>query len=190
SFTWIQVAEMTGSTPYKRFGNSFNIVDETIYMFGGLDGQNVYNDFWSFDVKTNCWTEIITSGDYKPSERSGHTAVVLNEMNKLLVFGGFTVNPCPSILEDMFILDLANFKWEAVDTTTISSKSTHPGPRLDCSCCKITLTKENNNKLKDFLKIDSTKKINDSDNNHTECLLIFGGMDFSSMLNDVYIKTF
>ena len=31
------------------------VIEEYIYMFGGVDWYTVYNDMWRFDLRTNTW---------------------------------------------------------------------------------------------------------------------------------------
>ena len=50
------------------FGDSFPLLSghtailneerDLIYVFGGYDGTEVYNDVWIFDIKTSSWSKL------------------------------------------------------------------------------------------------------------------------------------
>lgn len=82
-----------------------------LYLLGGHDLSNEkLDDFWKFDIASNKWSPIETSG-HKPSGRNGHTAVVIN--NKLIVFGGILEVTKES--DEIFIYDYATQKWSILE---------------------------------------------------------------------------
>jgi N-acetylneuraminic acid mutarotase len=98
--------------PSKRLGHSFVTIRDKIYMFGGIDGDVVYNDFWEFDTSKNQWTEIETEN--RPSPRCAHSMVLLGD--KIAVIGGMIANP-PTVFDSMHLLDLEKRVWETIHNT-------------------------------------------------------------------------
>ena len=70
--------------------------------FGGFGGQHDFNDAWSFNISTRKWTELQCTGSI-PSPRSGHTAVLVNDV--MYVFGGYTGK---DYLDDLIALQLSS----------------------------------------------------------------------------------
>ena len=72
----------------------------------------MFNDIWAFDVNTDTWTQLETTGD-GPSAR-GNTAMVYDDINdRLVLFGGSTspngLNFTPQA--DTYFLDLDSLVW-------------------------------------------------------------------------------
>ena len=57
------------------------------YRFGGTDGERWFNDVWTYDPRTNTWTEQDCIG-YIPAPREGHSAALVND--HMYIFGGRT----------------------------------------------------------------------------------------------------
>lgn len=55
------------------------------FRFGGTNGVTWFNDVWSYDPRTNQWTELECNG-FIPSPREGHAATVVGDT--MYVFGG------------------------------------------------------------------------------------------------------
>jgi N-acetylneuraminic acid mutarotase len=49
--------------PSRRSGHSLTGYNNTLYLFGGFDKKNYYNDFWLFHPLTCKWKQI--SHSYK-----------------------------------------------------------------------------------------------------------------------------
>ncbi|KAM0873183.1 hypothetical protein ACQ4PT_038224 [Festuca glaucescens] len=88
-----------------------------VYMFGGeftspnQERFHHYKDFWTLDLKTNQWEQILAKGC--PSARSGHRMVLYK--HKIVLFGGFydTLREV-RYYNDLHVFDLDNFKWEEI----------------------------------------------------------------------------
>ncbi|VAH33494.1 unnamed protein product [Triticum turgidum subsp. durum] len=82
-------------------------------MFGGeftspnQERFHHYKDFWTLDLKTNQWEQILAKGC--PSARSGHRMVLYK--HKIVLFGGFydTLREV-RYYNDLHVFDLDNFK--------------------------------------------------------------------------------
>lgn len=68
--------------------------------FGGTDGITWFNDVWTYDPRTNLWTELDCIG-YIPVAREGHSAALVNDT--MYIFGGRTQ-------EGLDLGDLAAFR--------------------------------------------------------------------------------
>jgi hypothetical protein len=58
-----------------------------LFSFGGTDGVTWFNDVWTYDPRTNAWTELDCIG-YIPVAREGHSAALVNDT--MYIFGGRT----------------------------------------------------------------------------------------------------
>ena len=82
------------NAPPPRCSHQAVLYNHTLYVFGGeyatLEQFHHYRDLWSFDVKTNTWTEVQPScakGTAWPGARSGHRMLLWKKY--LVLFGGF-----------------------------------------------------------------------------------------------------
>jgi N-acetylneuraminic acid mutarotase len=55
--------------------------------FGGTDGVTWFNDVWTYEPRSNTWTELDCIG-YIPVAREGHSAAIVNDT--MYIFGGRT----------------------------------------------------------------------------------------------------
>ena len=103
---WSRVSTVGRVQPDARFFHSCAAVNDQILVFGGstLSGA-LYNDFWSFNVSRQEWSQLpilnVTNG-----ARAGHVATVFE--NKYFVFGGTTQKQI--LLNDtcLFSIDISN----------------------------------------------------------------------------------
>ena len=101
-----------------------------MYVFGGeystIRQFYHFRDLWRFDLKSNAWEEIKSSGP-SPSPRSGHRMIVWK--GYIVVFGGFhdTFRDC-KYFNDLYIFNIAEERWDKIDVSTISV----PSPRSGC----------------------------------------------------------
>ncbi len=130
--TWIYSLEYDNwarlnldTAPHAR-GRHQMVLDRSrklVYLFGGryrAEGQTgnyeLFNDFWAFDLNTDTWTRLDTSGDV-PSPRA-NLAMVYDHLNdRVILFGGST---SPNGLAfapqaDTYILELETMTWRQVD---------------------------------------------------------------------------
>eukprot|EP01112_Ceratiomyxa_fruticulosa_P024146 TRINITY_DN9658_c0_g2_i1.p1 TRINITY_DN9658_c0_g2~~TRINITY_DN9658_c0_g2_i1.p1 ORF type:complete len:171 (-),score=24.32 TRINITY_DN9658_c0_g2_i1:211-723(-) len=112
----------TGHIPTPRLGHTSFFYEGHLFVFGGADGENVYNDLHSLDTTTSVWRKIETSGEL-PSNRYEHTSVLIREENKLVVFGGADQS---RLFNDVYVLSLITMNWKKLAT---SNKEEQPDPR-------------------------------------------------------------
>jgi hypothetical protein len=101
-----------------------------VYLFGGRFRQQmnsgsytVFDDLWSFDVNTDTWSVLQTSGE-PPNARS-NTAMVYDHVNdRVILFGGSTstsgLNFSP--LSDTYILDIDSLVWRRVQGNNVPTR--------------------------------------------------------------------
>ncbi|TVU15496.1 hypothetical protein EJB05_39020 [Eragrostis curvula] len=101
------------NSPPPRSAHQTVAWKNNIYMFGGeftspnQERFHHYKDFWTLDLKTNQWEQILAKGC--PSARSGHRMVLYK--HKIVLFGGFydTLREV-RYYNDLHVFDLDNFK--------------------------------------------------------------------------------
>lgn len=124
--------DTAGECPPALAGHCATIVGNKMLVFGGLcnvvGAYNHYhsmNEIWLFDFQSGTWTRKRTVGVSQPPPRYGHSQILLDEQN-LLVLGG-----CggPSIaLNDIWLLRMGadeGWKWQRV---RILGKDLHSFP--------------------------------------------------------------
>lgn len=107
---WSRIIPRSGSTiPCPRSLHAGAVWGDSLYIFGGYDGQQRCNDLHRYNFQTNCWT-LIDVSVITPSRRDRHSAVVFE--NFFYVFGGFDGR---SRVNDIHAFDLENNVWHEVD---------------------------------------------------------------------------
>lgn len=91
---------VTGDEPSARVSTTGCLIDSKIYYFGGYDGKLWMNDIHVFDIETNMWDKIPTSG-VKPRPRCRHTGNIIK--GHLYIFGG---NDCELSFNDTWALSI------------------------------------------------------------------------------------
>jgi N-acetylneuraminic acid mutarotase len=77
-----------GDRPGKRTDHSMTLYGNSIYIFGGCDGQNRLGDLYKCSIlKDFKWKQLKPSGESQPLNRFGHSAVVID--HKMILFGGW-----------------------------------------------------------------------------------------------------
>ncbi|KAF9979304.1 hypothetical protein BGZ75_009767 [Mortierella antarctica] len=101
-----------GSIPPPCRAHSSTLVDnKRLYIFGGGDGPQYFNELYMLDTDTLTWTNPQTTGS-RPCRRRAHTTCVYN--NSIYVFGG---GDGVQALNDTYELNLADMHWSEVKTT-------------------------------------------------------------------------
>jgi len=146
-------------SPSIRLGHtmSYNHTTSEIYLFGGLNNSEVYNDLWKFKCNSLTWEKIIDIETNSPKARSGHTSVI--DSNILYIFGGMQSNP-PHVFEDIYAFNILEKKWKTIDPILCTSESYKP--RLGLASCLVGISKENKNTK--LLLSENKEETNQSDN--------------------------
>ncbi|CAN0328758.1 unnamed protein product [Ectocarpus sp. 12 AP-2014] len=106
--TWTQILTDSEETPCKFYGQSVCTYGDNLLLFGGSTGLHYTNDLFEYNVRTNKWKRLVTSGRM-PSPRYKHQAVVVG--HKMYVIGGGCFKPEQSGI-DLYCLDLRSLVWE------------------------------------------------------------------------------
>ena len=77
----------TGKVPPARTNHSVITYNDKLYLFGGTNGFQWFNDVWCYDPSTNLWTQQECIG-YIPVPREGHAAAIVDDV--MYIFGGRT----------------------------------------------------------------------------------------------------
>jgi len=74
--------------PQSRSGHTCALYcNRLLYVFGGFDGSNCFDDLYVLDLETRQWRRIEASGDC-PTGRASHSAVTDELAGVMYVFGG------------------------------------------------------------------------------------------------------
>jgi Kelch motif len=93
------------------------VTDE--HRFGGTDGTRWFNDVWTYDPRTNAWSELDCIG-YIPAPREGHAAALVNDT--MYIFGGRVQDG--SDLGDLAAFRISTRRWYMFQNMGMS-----PSPR-------------------------------------------------------------
>ncbi|PGH09859.1 hypothetical protein AJ79_05585 [Helicocarpus griseus UAMH5409] len=89
-----------GKIPPARTNHTIVSFNDKLYLFGGTNGLQWFNDVWSYDPRTNQWTQLDYVG-FVPAPREGHAAAIINDV--MYIFSGRTE-------EGADLADLAAFR--------------------------------------------------------------------------------
>ncbi|QIW98342.1 hypothetical protein AMS68_003860 [Peltaster fructicola] len=108
-----------GQIPPARTNHTMVTWNDKLYLFGGTDGVQWFNDVWSYSPHTNSWTQLECIG-YIPSPREGHAAALVGDV--MYIFGGRTE-------EGTDLGDLAAFRISSRRWYTFQNMGPSPSPR-------------------------------------------------------------
>ena len=60
-YTWLLNKEI-GESPSPRFDHTANFWNKKMYIFGGWNGREFFNDVITFDLEKMVWTKLQLSG--------------------------------------------------------------------------------------------------------------------------------
>jgi N-acetylneuraminic acid mutarotase len=118
TYSW-QIIE-TATHPSSR--GCYAILDscnDRILLFGGfayLSNEFIYyTDLWQFNLETLIWEQLNPNG---PSpENNGDFLVYDSRQNRMLLFGGGSINPPYPALNETWALSLDSLLWQKLNTT-------------------------------------------------------------------------
>lgn len=108
-----------GNIPPPRTNHSVVTYNEQLYLFGGTNGFQWFNDVWCYDPVTNSWSNLDCIG-YIPAPREGHAAALVDDV--MYIFGGRTE-------EGADLGDLAAFRISTRRWYTFQNMGPSPSPR-------------------------------------------------------------
>ncbi|KAI0476187.1 hypothetical protein GGR56DRAFT_458997 [Xylariaceae sp. FL0804] len=110
---------LQGKVPPARTNHSMITYNDKLFLFGGTNGFQWFNDVWCYDPGTNSWTQCDCIG-YIPVPREGHAASLVDDV--MYVFGGRTE-------EGADLGDLAAFRISSRRWYTFQNMGPSPSPR-------------------------------------------------------------
>ncbi|KAG6001376.1 hypothetical protein E4U21_004409 [Claviceps maximensis] len=121
NYMWEILLQCDGSpqTPAARTNHSMITYNDKMYLFGGTNGFQWFNDMWCYDPASNSWSQLDCIG-YIPAAREGHAAAIVD--NVMYVFGGRTE-------EGTDLGDLAAFRITSRRWYTFQNMGPSPSPR-------------------------------------------------------------
>ncbi|PBP24417.1 kelch domain-containing protein [Diplocarpon rosae] len=105
--------------PLARTNHSVVTYNEKLYLFGGTNGFQWFNDVWCYDPIPNTWAALDCIG-YIPAPREGHAAAIVDDV--MYIFGGRTE-------EGADLGDLAAFRISSRRWYTFQNMGPSPSPR-------------------------------------------------------------
>lgn len=109
----------SGKVPPARTNHTMVSFNDKMYLFGGTNGFQWFNDVWCYDPTTNAWTQLDCIG-YIPVPREGHAAALVDDV--MYIFGGRTE-------EGADLGDLAAFRITSRRWYTFQNMGPSPSPR-------------------------------------------------------------
>lgn len=81
--------EPTGTGPSPRHSHAAAVLDGLMYVYGGTDGTNVFNEMWEYDPVADQWTQKPWTGPYNaPQVYENTLASGGDSSNYLYLYGG------------------------------------------------------------------------------------------------------
>ncbi|KLJ08055.1 hypothetical protein EMPG_16495 [Blastomyces silverae] len=108
-----------GKIPPARTNHSIVSYNDKLYLFGGTNGIEWFNDVWCYDLRTNLWTQLDYVG-FVPAAREGHAAALINDV--MYIFSGRTE-------EGADLADLAAFRITTRRWFSFQNMGPSPSPR-------------------------------------------------------------
>ncbi|TLD22307.1 hypothetical protein PspLS_07984 [Pyricularia sp. CBS 133598] len=108
-----------GTVPPARTNHTMITYNDKMYLFGGTNGFQWFNDVWCYDPATNSWSQLDCIG-YIPIPREGHAASLVDDV--MYIFGGRTE-------EGADLGDLAAFRITSRRWYTFQNMGPSPSPR-------------------------------------------------------------
>ncbi|KAG5926884.1 hypothetical protein E4U53_002964 [Claviceps sorghi] len=109
----------SSQAPAARTNHSMITYNDKMYLFGGTNGFQWFNDVWCYDPALNSWSPLECIG-YIPASREGHAAAIVDDV--MYVFGGRTE-------EGTDLGDLAAFRISSRRWYTFQNMGPSPSPR-------------------------------------------------------------
>lgn len=125
--SWVSM-HTAGKMPAKRYGHTMGQVGPWLTLFGGTDGQQLFDDLWVLNIcegtatyklmkSTNVWTRVDIVG-LVPAPRCFHATVKIgmDASNPIVIYGGITED-CSSRAYTLRLDKYGDFKWSMLPIT-------------------------------------------------------------------------
>lgn len=200
---WIKV-NVYDYQPSARACHSLNRIDKKLYMFGGFDGNHSFNDIEVFDIEGGGWMQLKEYFGIPPIARDAHTMVTskhclylfgghdgVNHLNDLHEFNTLTNTWTDIKYEDKLPNGLRGHSANCIGQNLYIFGG-HDGKSKFNEMICFNLTKRYWYQPADLSGQKSLNFMNGRQRHSTNTyemnkIVIFGGFDGKSMLNDVYM---
>ncbi|KAI5077798.1 hypothetical protein GOP47_0007622 [Adiantum capillus-veneris] len=102
-----------------RAGHTATVVGKDIYILGGRNGNEFFNDMWVFDTEAEQWKLLQSKTPFSP--RAYHTCTLVNDQ-ELWVIGGSDPKTMHS---DVHVFDTVSLEWSNPSTPSMKPRGTH-----------------------------------------------------------------
>lgn len=122
---WLPITPANaGPGPRYEHSLSYNAATNQVYVFGGHDAEQLYNDVWAFNLDDLTWRQLAGESEVAPAPRYGSIMVVDDAGENLYV----TVGQDNDLTNynDIWRLDLATGTWQNLSPTA----GDRPSPRF------------------------------------------------------------
>ncbi|MDX1521951.1 MAG: kelch repeat-containing protein, partial [Anaerolineae bacterium] len=109
---WEQLNVTSPESPGVRYEHAMQYSEATnlVYIFGGRDGNQVYNDVWALDANTVSWRRLAVNSPTAPPARFSAVMMIDDAGQNLYIATGHTQGG--QNFNDVWRLDLATETWE------------------------------------------------------------------------------
>ena len=149
---WSALNDIRGSVPVSRDAHAMVVYKDSLYLYGGHDGENYLNDMYEFSIPNKTWTQILASNSIVNGIR-GHSANCINQ--NIYIFGGYDGKLRSNVI---LVYNIETRSWSS--------------PLVDIENSAINFMSGRQRHSSNFFKNGE--------------VIIFGGFDGKSMLNDVH----
>ena len=105
-----------GDRPGPRSGNSAVIWESSMYIFGGRDGNSIFDDIYELRITNRRWYKVEPTTDVRCPARYRHSSVVHN--GKMFVFGGENGSQEGGhCYRDLYVFSFERRVWKLLKTT-------------------------------------------------------------------------
>lgn len=156
--TWIQIYP-SGSTPSARYSHTaiYNPNCDCMFIFGGYDGTNSFNDLWEYNIVLQSWDQIFPSGSI-PLARDAQSAIYSPVSDSMLIYAGYNNG---AILNDFWRYSFAKFTTQQ-ETTQMLQTTQLSTTQTQTSTTQTQTTLQPTTGLTDISKSNFSTKIKSS----------------------------
>ncbi|MCB0190523.1 MAG: hypothetical protein KDJ65_01120 [Anaerolineae bacterium] len=115
-----------GPGPRYEHAMEYNAATNQIFIFGGRDGSQIYNDTWAFDMNTASWRQLAVNSPTAPPARFSTVMIIDEAGQNLYVATGHTQGG--QNYNDVWRLNLASETWEDVTPAGPAPDPRYGGP--------------------------------------------------------------